>query len=118
MFGSEPVEIYLLLLVSNPWWTGCRDGVWCQALGFVSGAKHSHLFWGGPFNAKGCLFLNLPSLQCLLDGYLWCMKVQIELVDKSTCTNHTHTQAPRRPSAVRDSEGFQIFAIFISTSGS
>lgn len=40
MFGSEPVKIYLLFLLWNPRWTGHHDGVWSQALGFVSRAKH------------------------------------------------------------------------------
>lgn len=44
MFGLEPVEIYLLFLLLNPWWTGWHDGVRCQALGFVTGPQHPICF--------------------------------------------------------------------------
>lgn len=73
MFGAEPVDT-----LPNPGKNDSRD-IRVSALGLCQRSKASHLFWVGPFQCK----TSFPQwLQCLLDGYLWCMKVEIEVMDK------------------------------------
>lgn len=95
MFGLEPVKIYLPFLSLDPLVVKMESGL--RTVGLCQPSRASHLFRGGPvFYTESCLCLNLPSLLCLLHSYLWCMKVQIELVDKGTrsrCSDTSTTEA-------------------------
>lgn len=76
MFGAEPVDT-----LPNPGQNGTRD-IRVSSLGLCQWSRGSHLFWVGLF-----LMQKLFSLQYvhLLDGYLWCMKVENEVMDKGVC---------------------------------
>lgn len=94
-FGSEPVQIYLPFLSWIHWlsrWSQV-SGLWA----YVSRAEHPICSGVVPvFYTESCLCLNLPSLLCLLDSYLCCVKVQIGLADKGTrprCSGTSTTEA-------------------------